>query len=150
MSCSHSLHTLPLVYVYLLAPAFNPHVPQVVFFFSFSSSHVHVQYESQPLQINTGQQKKPIHVPADCDSTTQPDHKSLLFLPASPLLSSHPGLIKAPGSVNGCDSRRSCLRTDRVELWWGPTIWWGNIEIAAVLTHQGSVVTASIGEHPVC
>lgn len=58
MSCSHSLHTLPLVYVYLLAPAFNPHVPQGLFFFPSLLSHVHVQHESQRLQINTDQQNQ--------------------------------------------------------------------------------------------
>lgn len=108
MSCSHSLHTLPLVHVYLLSPAFNPHVPQGFF---FPCSHVHVQNESQPLQINTDQQKNPIDAHADCDSTTQPDYRSLLFLPASPLLSSQPGVINATGSQIIVIHIFSCLRT---------------------------------------
>lgn len=110
MSCSHSLHTLPLVYVYLLAPAFNPHVPQG-FFFSFPRSHVHVQYESQPLQINTDQQKKPLWRPCRLWFYHSAGPQIFVVLPASPLLSSQPGVIKATSSLNSHDSHGSCLRT---------------------------------------
>lgn len=136
MSCSHSLHTPPpplYMFTYWLQ-LFNPHVPQVF----FPCSHVHVRCESQPLQINTDQLGNRL---TRLQTVTPPLSRTtnLCCLCSTHLCFPHnPGAIKASGSLNSCDSHGFVSAHG---LLVEATIWWGSVEIAAVLTHRGSVVT---------
>lgn len=84
-----------LVYVYLLAPAISPHVPQL---FPLSS-HVHVQRESQGLQINRQSSKNPICPPPTplqtVTRTLSRTTELCCFMSASSLVSTRPEVIKS-------------------------------------------------------
>lgn len=121
-----------LVYVYLLAPAISPHVPQL---FPLSS-HVHVQRESQGLQINRQSSKNPICPPPIprrlwLGHWAVPQNFVVLCPPL--LWFPHAPRWLSPGSIICSDSHCFCLHTRR-KSFSGATVWGRNI-LAVVLTH---------------